>query len=75
KGKQEIKIPKFTVKYNEESAKNLHYAVVISPSFDIEYVKDNKFTPKQSGVYTVRYFAIDLYGNTEILDFEITVYK
>ena len=41
----------------------------------MELVKANEFVAKEVGVYTIRYFALDVYGNYELVDFEIQVSK
>ena len=72
---ESIAVPEATVNYFEQGLNNHYYVYVISPTYDIEIVKDNSFTAKEQGEYTVRYFVLDTYGNYEIVDYKIQVTK
>ncbi len=63
---KEVKLPTFTVAYLENSEKNLDYGVYITPSNQYQYLTGNKFTPNKIGIYKIRYFALDAYGNYAI---------
>ena len=70
-----ISIPKATANFFEKGNNDYSYVYVISPTYDMELVKANEFVAKEVGVYTIRYFALDVYGNYELVDFEIQVSK
>ncbi len=70
-----ISIPEATVNYFEQGLNNHYYVYVISPTYDIEIVKENSFVAKEAGEYTIRYFVLDSYGNYELVDYKIQVSK
>lgn len=72
---QKVSVPKATVNYFEQASGNQYYVYVISPSYDIEILKGNNFIAKEEGIYTIRYFALDIYGNYQITDCKIQVSK
>ena len=72
---EEIVLPEFTVMFAEENANNLSYAVYITPSNEYVYINDGKMTVQEEGVYKVRYFALDAYGNYSIWESTIKVTK
>lgn len=70
-----VKIPKYSVTYNEDNENNLDYVIYIAPSDRYQYVdmSNGSFKTTEIGVYTIRYFALDSYGNYNILEHKITV--
>ena len=72
---QEVTIPKASVSYKEVTNNEHLYAFIISPTFDMEIIKNNKFVATEIGTYTVRYFALDTYGNYQIVEYQIEVTK
>ena len=70
-----VSIPTATVDFFEKGNNEQLYVYVISPTYDIELVKEYEFVVKETGVYTVRYFVLDVYGNYELVDFKIQVRK
>lgn len=72
---QKVVIPDASVNYFEQAVGNHFYIYVISPSYDYEIIKNNSFIAKEEGVYTIRYYALDVYGNYQITDYQVQVSK
>lgn len=72
---QEITLPTFTVQYTVESENNMAYAMYIDSSNRYQYLDGNTFTPTAAGRYIVRYYALDLFGNYTLQEYEINVTK
>ena len=71
----EIVLPEFTVVFAEESENNVSYAVYITPNNQYFYINNGKFTAERAGMYKIRYFALDTYGNYAIWETVIIVTK
>lgn len=64
----------FEVEFAEENAENLAYAIYIAPSDRYQYIyQDNTVTFSEVGKYTIRYFALDGYGNYTITEYTVNV--
>jgi hypothetical protein len=70
---EEINLPEFSVNYVEENENNLNYAVYITPNNEYFYISEGKFIPERIGIYKIRYFALDIYGNYSIWEKAIEV--
>jgi hypothetical protein len=68
---KEFIIPTATVEFMEDNVANITYALIIAPDGSFNLVQDNKFIASEAGNYTLRYYALDAYGNFELLEFEI----
>ena len=66
-----VKLPTMNVTFGEESSNNLAYIVCISPSNEYQMLQGGEFTASKRGTYTIRYFALDSYGNYQMLEYKI----
>lgn len=71
KRNQEVKIADYKVTYSVESEENATYVLYISPSNRYQLIKNSTFIPTEKGLYTIRYVAMDIYGNSRVLDYTI----
>lgn len=68
---EKVTLPSYVVEYVLDSEDNLSYIVCITPSDRHEYIADGAYTPKEKGLYIVRYVAMDVYGNSTIVEFKV----
>lgn len=67
----EVKVPTANVTFSEENKDNLNYVIAISPTNGFEVLKDGTFVATKKGVYKIRYFAMDVYGNYAMTEYKI----
>lgn len=67
----EVKVPTANVTFVDENEENLNYVIVISPTNGYEILTDGTFKATKKGVYKIRYFAMDVYGNYAITEFKL----
>lgn len=66
-----VKLPSATIEFLVNDVENLEYVICITPSNCYETVVQNAFVASEVGVYRVRYYALDTYGNYVIQEYEI----
>ena len=75
KSNSTVKLPTASVQFMEENESNLSYLIYITPSNCYETVVDNSFVANEEGIYRVRYYALDAYGNYTMLEYQIVCAK
>ena len=70
-----VELPTASVQYMEENESNLSYMIYITPSNCYETVENNSFVANEEGIYRVRYYALDAYGNYTMLEYQIVCAK
>jgi len=70
-----VELPTAIVEFMEENEKNLTYVIYITPSNCYETVENNSFVANEEGIYRARYYALDVYGNYTMLEYEILCVK
>ncbi|MBO4594229.1 MAG: hypothetical protein J5697_00835, partial [Clostridia bacterium] len=63
-----VTIPTANVEFYGKESSGTVYVYAISPDYQIEIVKGNAYVFDKVGTYTIRYFALDAYGNYEMTD-------
>ena len=74
KAGSKIVIPSFDVKFAEENDDNVSYALYISPSGKYQYINGNEFVASEAGVYRIRFYALDIFGNYMLEEYVMYVY-
>lgn len=67
-----VSLPTATVGFMEINDANLSYAIYIAPSGRYYMVENGKFVATEKGVYVIRYYALDTYGNYTLLEYSVT---
>ena len=67
-----VALPTYSVEFAVNRTENLSYIMIISPSNRYQMLDSTEFTPTERGVYRVRYFALDYYGNWTLLEYRIS---
>lgn len=70
-----VELPTASVAFMEEDENNFTYVIYITPSNCYETVVDNSFVANEEGIYRVRYYALDTYGNYALVEYQILCVK
>ena len=72
---ENISLPVPTVTFADDSEENIFYIVCIEPDNQYRYVEAGEsITATKTGLYEIRYLAIDAYGNHSLVEYEVICY-
>lgn len=70
---EKIVLPQAAVKENALVGEITVKTYLLTDTGNFFYLAERAFVPQRAGIYTIRYYCTDSFGNTDLKDFEIKV--